>query len=193
MLLYAQLGQAILANIVSTTHLTPMKVKELLDRYNLKTRQSLYDRLKALSIVLEKDESGHGYATPDQLDRLDQLDEHLKSTGATLSNFTPVSEVSSMSEDSTLDVVYPSLDSTQLLVNILEQIEHHLARLNPTNPLLHHEILEKASSSGWILSTSEVANLIGTKPRGEQFVRGCWVFHKVGKVGNQSGWKVFRP
>ena len=50
-----------------------MDVKQLLDRYKLSTRQSLYNRLKALEISLEKDSSGKAYATKDQIRMLDEL------------------------------------------------------------------------------------------------------------------------
>lgn len=55
--------------VLSTIHTTVhMNVKQLLERYSFKSRQSLYDRLNALSITLSKDENGASYATPDQLD-----------------------------------------------------------------------------------------------------------------------------
>ena len=67
-----------------------MKIKELQERYGLKTRQSIYDWIKAGNLTLPKDERGHAYATPEQIEVLDQLVEHLK-TGGTLGSFTPVS------------------------------------------------------------------------------------------------------
>ena len=54
-----------------------MKIKELLERYNLKTRQSIYNWCDALSLSLAKDSNGHSYATPEQIEKLDQLAEHL--------------------------------------------------------------------------------------------------------------------
>ncbi|MEY3067522.1 MAG: hypothetical protein RLZZ532_4314, partial [Cyanobacteriota bacterium] len=58
-----------------------MKIKELQERYGLKTRQSIYDWIKAGKIVLPKDDRGHAYATPEQIEVLDQLVEHLKQGG----------------------------------------------------------------------------------------------------------------
>ena len=74
-----------------------MKVKQLLERYNLKTRQSLYDRLKALGITPAKNDLGHNYATPEQIELLDELNEHLQKPGSTLANFTPVTNASKIS------------------------------------------------------------------------------------------------
>jgi predicted flavoprotein YhiN len=78
-----------------------MKIKQLLERYNLKTRQSIYNWCEAMKITLEKDSQGHAYATPEQVEQLlDQLAEHLKQPGATLSSFTPMSMTT---VDSTMD------------------------------------------------------------------------------------------
>ncbi len=66
-----------------------MKIKDLLERYNLKTRQSIYNWCNALNITLEKDSNGHAYATTSQIELLDQLANHLQQ-GGILTNFTPV-------------------------------------------------------------------------------------------------------
>jgi hypothetical protein len=57
-------------------------------------------------------------------------------------------------------------------------------------------VLERAQGSGWIMSTEEVEQLIGVKPKCEpgkdSFHRGCWVFVKAGKMGSQTGWRVMK-
>jgi molybdopterin converting factor small subunit len=168
-----------------------MKIKELLERYDLKTRQALYDRLKALDIELDKDERGHNYANDEQIDILDQLNEHLKA-GGIMSNFTPVSEA----------VVENSLEDTADLIpyqNKIEQvIDRLLDRLTPQDPLSHHTHLERASAMSWELSTSEVRELIGVKPRGVEYMRGCWVFERIKtpqgykRIGNEASWRVYK-
>ncbi|NRB05920.1 MAG: hypothetical protein HRU34_00025 [Richelia sp.] len=56
--------------------------------------------------------------------------------------------------------------------------------------------LENAHQSNLILSTEEVEELIGVKPRcdagKDSFHRRCWVFMKVGKMGSQTGWRVMK-
>ncbi|HIK46115.1 MAG TPA: hypothetical protein IGR64_14710 [Leptolyngbyaceae cyanobacterium M65_K2018_010] len=56
------------------------------------------------------------------------------------------------------------------------------------------EVLERAASGGWVMTSEEVQHLIGIKPscpKGhESFQRGCWVFEKAGKLGSQSAWRV---
>jgi hypothetical protein len=86
----------------------------------------------------------------------------------------------------------------ELLANIssrLEQLETSINKQhNPSNPLWYMSILEQADAQGWIISSDEVEQLIGTKPHcaldSNSFVRGCWKFEKAGKVGMQSSWRV---
>ena len=177
-----------------------MKIKELQERYGLKTRQSIYDWIKAGNLILPKDERGHAYATPEQIEVLDQLVEHLK-TGGTLGSFTPVSSPEiyttadnpiDTSEPSTvysaIDTVNSELDTPMVM---LERLVGAIAsNIQPRSPLWFHEELEKAAKQGWILSTSEVEALIGVKPKGEIFHRGGWEFVRAGKIGNQGAWKV---
>jgi hypothetical protein len=85
-----------------------------------------------------------------------------------------------------------------LLANIssrLEQLETSINKhQNPANPLWYMSILEQADAQGWIVSSEEVEQLIGTKPHcapdRHYFVRGCWKFEKAGKVGMHSSWRV---
>jgi hypothetical protein len=94
----------------------------------------------------------------------------------------------------------PLLDNqiVELLENIfrrLEQLEISVNKhQNPVNPLWYMSILEQADAQGWIISSEEVEQLIGTKPHctpdRNSFVRGCWKFEKAGKVGMHSSWRV---
>jgi hypothetical protein len=36
----------------------------------------------------------------------------------------------------------------------------------------------------------EIEELLGVKPKDETFTRGCWIFRRSGKIGNQSAWTV---
>ena len=68
--------------------------------------------------------------------------------------------------------------------------------MSPPDPLWSLERLERASSMGWELTTSQVKELIGASPncdRGRNsFRRGSFVFVKSGKIGRQTSWKVER-
>ncbi|WLT40301.1 hypothetical protein NON20_24470 (plasmid) [Synechocystis sp. B12] len=64
-----------------------LPIADLLTRYNLKTRQSLYNRINALG--LEPTRKGNKVLFGDEAVKLlDQLDEHL-AEGGTLNNFVP--------------------------------------------------------------------------------------------------------
>jgi len=70
------------------------------------------------------------------------------------------------------------------------------SRLQPSNPLWYMDILERAQANAWVLTTEEVEDLIGVKPRCEagknSYQRGCWMFVKVGKMGSHTGWRVVK-
>jgi hypothetical protein len=100
----------------------------------------------------------------------------------------------------TTPIVSPQLNThiEELLINIssrLEKLEMSINKhQNPANPLWYMSILEQADAQGWIVSSEEVEQLIGTKPHcapdRNSFVRGCWKFEKAGKVGMHSSWRV---
>jgi hypothetical protein len=184
-----------------------MNIKELCDRYSLSSRKSLYSRLEAAGLKLPKDDNGKAYATEEMIQELDDLDQHLKN-GGSLKNYTPVTSVAThleaidnqASPDQTIQATQlTTQDRTQIsreeLLDIIEVLGTAIAsRLQPIDPIAYNESLEKAQENNWILSTSEVQQLIGVKPTGQKgnntFIRGCWVFTKAGKVGSQIGWKV---
>ena len=163
-----------------------MDIKQLCDRYDLKSRKALYDRLNALEIQLDR-KGNKVFASAQQLEALDELNDHLKS-GGTLKNFTPTTVTTAIVEtvQSSLNTVTPSLNNDALTLALIE----YLANLNQRSPLDKYEDLERASAKGWILSSSDIEQLLGVKPKGENFQRGCWLFQKTGKIGTQSAWKV---
>jgi hypothetical protein len=97
-------------------------------------------------------------------------------------------------------IVSPQLNThiEELLANISSRLEKLEISINkhqhPANPLWYMSILEQADAQGWIVSSEEVEQLIGTKPHcapdRNSFVRGCWKFEKAGKVGMHSSWRV---
>ena len=184
-----------------------MKVTELLNRYKLKTRQAFYDRVKSLDIVLPKDARGHSYATPEQINLLDQLHDYLRTPGTTLSGFVPLSPTgvvqvvdtpldtsngTSITQSNEKNLEYP--DENQSL-ELLEQLVGAIAaNIQAKSPIWYHDELEKAAIGGWLLSTSEVKHLIRVKPyckKGSDiYERGSWQFIKVGKIGGATAWRV---
>lgn len=159
-------------------------IASLQERYNLSSKQSVYDRIKALSI----EPVARGKISSDQLDKLDKLNHHLKS-GGTLSDFE-----SSRTEILKAEVtIEPAAAVNQERENFLELIEAIARHISATrDPLQHYAALERAIASSWLLSSAEVRSLIGTKPHGDQFQRGSFVFIRSGKIGAQAAWRVVK-
>ncbi|HEY9643964.1 MAG TPA: hypothetical protein V6C57_25965 [Coleofasciculaceae cyanobacterium] len=95
----------------------------------------------------------------------------------------------------------PDLAPAEQINRHLETIAKALTRLSetlpaqpPNDPLWYMEVLERAQSGNWVLTSAELHKLIGvhpTCPKGsESFQRGCWVFVKAGKLGAQTAWQV---
>ncbi len=195
-------------------------IKDLQQRYGLKTRQSVYDRLNAIKAEVLK-EGNKSYVTEDAITILDQLQEHLK-LGGSIKTFTPTvittvhpqtdsvdssldnsivnsktdsvnSQLDSSTVNSKTDSVSSQLDSQENYVqlDLFEEIVLKVVeKVVPSNPISHWEKLDQAVERGYILSTSEVAELLGTKPKGKEWTRGAFKFIRRGKIGNQSGWQV---
>ena len=157
-------------------------IASLQERYNLSSKQSVYDRIKALLI----EPIARGKISSDQLDKLDKLDKHLKS-GGTLSDFE-----SSRTEIFKIEAIEPAAtnltNDRENFLELIEAIARHIAATR--DPLQHYASLERAIASAWLLSSSEVRSLIGVAPKGDRYQRGNFVFIRTGKIGAQSAWRV---
>ncbi|ARV62849.1 hypothetical protein BZZ01_04585 [Nostocales cyanobacterium HT-58-2] len=158
----------------------PFPIAALQDRYGLSSLQSVYDRLNGIKIkpVIR------GKISSDQLEILDRLDAHLKA-GGTIGDFHHGKLERVEKTESTETIV--QFDTINWLSGMVEKLA--LAR-SADSPLAAYRELSEAAQQGWILPTSIVAELIGIKPRGDRFVRGNFVFLRVGKVGKERGWIV---
>ncbi|MGK7956615.1 MAG: hypothetical protein AB4063_15405 [Crocosphaera sp.] len=180
-------------------------IKDLQQKYGLKTRQSVYDWLKGVSAEVHK-EGNRSFVTAEDVEKLDQLKEHLD-RGGSIKSFTPAVTPTVYPEpDSTelpTDLVQPSTDSVNseldkapseyVQLELFERLVDKVAKkITPTNPISHWEKLDLAADKGYILTTSEVRQLVGTKPKGKEWIRGAFQFIRAGKIGNQAGWKVSR-
>ena len=93
------------------------------------------------------------------------------------------------------DKEVPLRQELKAIADSLVRLEETLtSRLQPYNPLWYMDVLEKAATANWILTTDEVEHLIGIKPHCNHdettYHRGSWAFIKVGKIGAQTGWRV---
>ncbi|MCC3531098.1 MAG: hypothetical protein JGK21_26885 [Microcoleus sp. PH2017_22_RUC_O_B] len=166
------------------------KISELQTRYSLSSKQSIYDRIKALHIKPVR----RGEISSDSLDKLDNLDKFLKNNpGAALSDFPKQTEAITTSK---LDLSSGQLDkSTEQLNNfnetlqLVEAIARHLVN---RNPLAKYKALDYAVKAELLLPSSKIKELIGVNPcnYGDKFQRGNFIFEKKGKIGRQTAWKI---
>ena len=161
-------------------------IASLQERYSLSSRQAVYDRIAALRIT----PAARGKLSTGQLGKLDELNEHLKS-GGILSDFESSHTEIIPAPIATIGPTTPAKLTSSDGENFIELIERVAAALKPTaDPLQHYTSLERAIASSWLLSTAEVRSLISTKPHGDRFQRGSFIFIRSGKIGGQSAWRV---
>ena len=182
-------------------------VSELKDRYAI-SKQAVINRRKYLNISTYKI-GNKSYITEADLDLLDRLHQFLnQNPTASMQDFQEQSRESSLStvptdksSESTLPTVPPLstslsvFDNPNVTLNLDDNtIEAIADKFQKSNPLWYMKELKVAASEGWLLTTSEVRELIGVKPKtkkGENtYKRGNWLFIKSGKIGNQTAWKV---
>jgi hypothetical protein len=138
-------------------------VQDLLARYKLKTRQSLYTRVKQTNLKWKKI-GGKSYLEQKDVDILDQLHTHLQTGGKT--------ELFMMIRDSTL----------------------HKQKTNSTsnyNPLLHWDLLYRAATRDYILSSTEITNILGFEPDKDRIVIGAFKIQCSGTIGKEKAFRVF--
>jgi hypothetical protein len=178
-------------------------VADLKDRFKI-GKQAEINRRKYLGIAPIKVD-GVFVIDKEQLSTLDSLNQYLNShPKAKMSDFvmesggtTTVhsSPVQSSVMEATLiadngdhsEIVLRDEDEYTDLVFLVETIARTIA---PVNPISHWERLQWIVENEIIVSTSEIQQLLGAKPKGEVWSRGCFVFTKTGKLGNQSSWSV---
>jgi len=168
------------------------KISELQARYNLSSKQSVYDRMKALQIV----PVSRGKISSQALDKLDELDKFMKKNpGAKIWEFPRDVEYESGGQ---LDKSTGQLDNFNETLQLVEAIARHFA--TNQDPLAKYKALEYAANHIMLLPTSKVKELIGAKPSKSQFQRGTFVFTKTDiKIGRESAWRTqmtpnaFRP
>jgi hypothetical protein len=168
------------------------KISKLQTRYGLGSKQSVYDRMKALQIV----PVSRGEISSQALDKLDKLDKFMKKNpGAKIWEFPRDVEYESSGQ---LDKSSGQLDNFNETMQLVEAIARHFAANQ--DPLAKYKALEYAANHIMLLPTSKVKELIGAKPSKSQFQRGTFVFTKTDiKIGRESAWRTqmtpnaFRP
>ncbi len=178
---------------------------QLPSRYGI-ARSNLYNRLKDLKIESVK-QGRKAFVTADGLRLLDGLHAHLES-GGTTNGFlqqlgsnsdlvsTPMAEPSVYNSMATPSYGEPTISlQPSVLVGAIEAV---VKRLIPTNRsrLNYLRDLEEAYEKGWLLSTSELANLLGLNHKtitnyGQEFNDAGFIFARVGtRKGGEIAWSI---
>ncbi len=199
----------------------PYPISALQDRYRLSSRQAVYDRINALGIkpvargkisteqlsLLDKlDEhikaggaiadftssSSLSQRPPDKLDKQAASREVIAAPRTELAKSPVDLAKSPVDKLDNLPELAPGSMTLENLTRLVEAIAT-LTKPEP-EPLQHLIWLERAATSGWLLTTAEVRNLIGVSPKVQKgdrsFTRGSFTFIKSGKIGNQIAWRV---
>jgi hypothetical protein len=176
-------------------------LSQLPSRYGI-ARSNLYNRLKDLQIEPSK-QGKKAFVNASQLQLLDRLHAHLQQGGIT-SEFIKQERLIPSSggtmETGTLSPVQHRSEPMVIiqptaLVSVLEAV---VKRLLPSSKskLSYLRELEEAYQNGWLLSTSEVADLLGLSPStitgyGQEFSDAGFVFTRVGiRKGGEIAWAI---
>jgi hypothetical protein len=167
------------------------KISELQTRYGLSSKQSIYDRMKALNIETVR----RGEISSESLDKLDNLDKFLKSNpGATLSDFPKHAEAITASKldlsTEQLDLSTGQLDNFNETLKLVEAIARHFKV--ETDPLAKYKALEYAANHILLLPTSKIQELIEVKPRKSPIEWGNFIIWKKTevKIGREMAWSI---
>jgi hypothetical protein len=147
-------------------------------------------------LQIEPVKSGRkAYVDSQQLQLLDELHEHISKGGVT-SDFLKQQQTSNTENSSALVLDSPGQMTglqPSALVAMVSAIVH---RLLPHQPLDYLQALESAYEKGWLLSTSELADLLKLSPKtiasyGLSFEDAGFVFTRCGKrKKGEIAWRV---
>ncbi len=187
-----------------TIDLVPLS--QLPSRYGI-ARSNLYTRIKELKIESVK-QGRKAFVTAEQLELLDGLHAHLE-RGGTILGFLQIlkkrgheSALVSTREPSA-SYLATTVDTTEPIIAInptalVSTIEMVVKRLIPQshNRLNYLKELEEAYQNCWLLSTSEVSDLLGLTPKtiahyGQEFNDAGFSFARAGtRKGGEIAWSI---
>ena len=171
-----------------------MLVKELAERYELKSTKAIYDRLSTLGITLPK-KNRKSYATDEIVEKLDRLQKHLDN-GGTLKDFdetTLAVEYEHVVESDDTSQHFSERNNTALQVIERDDTSPHVIYIErDRDPLFANRMLKEAAENDYVLTSKQIQEILGIKLKGKTFNRLGFTFTKVGKDGVYSSYKVER-
>lgn len=176
-----------------------LPVNQLMERYGI-VKSLVYTRLETLNIKPER-VGGKSFVNAEQIRMLDIYHEFIQA-GGTKAEFLESRGVHKPGEadsglSSGLSTVQP--DIIQIAAAIAAQFAAKLQPPIASNPLAYFEKLEQSARNGWLLSTSEISELLDLLPSeiqqyGDRFSEAGFVFTKAGyRAGGQVAWRVSKP
>lgn len=176
-------------------------INSLVKEYNIQ-RTALYTRLKKLSIMTEKlpGKGNQSYISSGDKSRLDKLDEHLKNTGSTFSNFEEEevpniinAEIIKVSEESPSYSIVPEThpeSASEILERVLSAI---VESLNPSMTLEEKtNFFKLAEKEQMFLTSKQIKGVLGKSPRGKNGIAviESWKFINMGIFKRNTYWSV---
>jgi hypothetical protein len=185
-----------------TIDLVPLT--QLPSRYGI-ARSNLYNRIKDLKLESVK-QGRKAFVNAEQLQLLDGLHAHLGRGGTTL-GFIQLLKKKGQNALSTVErpasyLTETSQESEPIIainpVALVSTIEMVVKRIVPqsTRRLTYLEELESAYQNGWLLSTSEVSDLLGLTSKtiasyGHEFSDAGFLFTRAGtRKGGEIAWSI---
>lgn len=181
------------------TQLDNLTIADLQQRYNLKSKQTVYNRMNEVNIKPKNGRvDANQLALLDEIDHRIQAGETLKEIGASLRS-SPSSQPNGLAlESSTVHPVQSSpsslVDGYQIsIVQLLQAVEMVVNGLKRPHPLQVHRDLQEAADRNALLSTSQIRAILGQRPK-EGMMYG-YTIRKDGRSGKGSelGWRIFKP
>ena len=189
--------------IQDMTEIDRIPLSQLPGRYGI-ARSALYTRLKDLQIEPIK-EGKKAYIDAPSLQLLDELHEHIQQGGTTnefLKQKASKSTGQSRTDDRTQQEGLLVQDSPGQITlqpsGLVAVVEEVVKRLLPKtgSRLSYLRELEEACEKGWLLSTSELADLLELSPKtlaayGQHFEDAGFVFTRAGtRKGGEIAWAI---
>ena len=182
---------------MSQAELFDFPIKELPDRYSI-ARSAVYVRMKRLNITPHT-QGNRSYINASQLELLDDLHDFLvEDSSRTIDEFLKRLSAFEPNQLGFFSKGQLALKQTRhLTTESVSAIDYnqgtHAAQLRE-----RFEFLERASAKGWLLSTSDLAQLIGLSPstvvKHEHLSRWGFSFVKcTERTGREVNWTVKRP
>jgi hypothetical protein len=179
-------------------------VGQLPSRYGL-ARSAVYKRMEQLGIAPQRT-GQRAYLNAAQLQLMDELHqfigrggsaaEFIEARGLNLKNGgqNPGNGRTAPGNGSDLANVPPEFGN--FISSFVSEFFSRLGGLPEQDPLQYFERLESAAQNGWLLSSSEIANLFDTSPGeiegiGDSFTEAGFIFRRAGRRRNgETAWKV---